>query len=388
MDQSIIVVGAGVSGILLRQGFQKAGIRFRVFERDASLGARVQGYRVRISDDGIEALRQSLSSERLDELKRYCSTLPIKNNIPTHVLSAIDGILKKPPVATKGPPLLVDRQVLRTALVKGIEAHIEFGKAFVQYNRTNTGIAVELSDGSMTEGPTLVGPDGAWSKVRLQLLPSYKLCDTGARPIFGKTPITKDFLSKFTSPQAMLGVTLLRSATADCLLKPMIFDPAEPITPANYVYWVLFSREDVYTDESRPDDQHSMLEIVQSAQQKMNNWIETFWCLSTQPNSSAGIIKIVISNPTKTPVSNAMDLKVVFVDAAAHVMAPTAALGATTALQDTAVLGPVEVALRGYKQEIPAYAQSALHKSMVSGKVMFGMAPFNELPLIGFRSTE
>jgi 2-polyprenyl-6-methoxyphenol hydroxylase-like FAD-dependent oxidoreductase len=44
----ILIVGAGLGGLLLAQALKKKGIPFDIFERDESLTARFQGYAVAI----------------------------------------------------------------------------------------------------------------------------------------------------------------------------------------------------------------------------------------------------------------------------------------------------------------------------------------------------
>ena len=74
MAEPVIIIGAGFSGLALAQGLLKHGqIPFRVFERDPDLHARQQGYRVRISEEGISALAQNLPPERFEKLKRCCA---------------------------------------------------------------------------------------------------------------------------------------------------------------------------------------------------------------------------------------------------------------------------------------------------------------------------
>lgn len=63
-SRPILIIGAGVSGLCLASGLRKnTALPLRVFEKDSSLHARSQGYRFRVSGEGIGALKHNLSPE-------------------------------------------------------------------------------------------------------------------------------------------------------------------------------------------------------------------------------------------------------------------------------------------------------------------------------------
>ncbi|HIH2644050.1 TPA: NAD(P)-binding protein, partial [Burkholderia cenocepacia] len=47
-DIHVAIVGAGLGGLALAQALKQAGIAFDVYERDAAIDSRRQGYRIRI----------------------------------------------------------------------------------------------------------------------------------------------------------------------------------------------------------------------------------------------------------------------------------------------------------------------------------------------------
>lgn len=65
-DEPILIIGAGVSGLVLAQGLKHRGIPFRLFERNASIANKKQGYRFRCEQPGLEALQQTLAPELWD----------------------------------------------------------------------------------------------------------------------------------------------------------------------------------------------------------------------------------------------------------------------------------------------------------------------------------
>ncbi|MCG0583493.1 NAD(P)-binding protein, partial [Burkholderia cenocepacia] len=55
-DIHVAIVGAGLGGLALAQALKQAGIAFDVYERDAAIDSRRQGYRIRIDATGQRAL--------------------------------------------------------------------------------------------------------------------------------------------------------------------------------------------------------------------------------------------------------------------------------------------------------------------------------------------
>lgn len=56
----VLLVGGGLGGLTLAQSLKRNGIPVKVFERDGAADQRVQGYRIRIQESGIAALKRCL----------------------------------------------------------------------------------------------------------------------------------------------------------------------------------------------------------------------------------------------------------------------------------------------------------------------------------------
>ena len=59
----ILIAGAGIASLLLAQSLRLANIPFRIFERDASFSFRAQGYRLRLSSQGLDAVEGVLDAD-------------------------------------------------------------------------------------------------------------------------------------------------------------------------------------------------------------------------------------------------------------------------------------------------------------------------------------
>ncbi|CAJ2505879.1 Uu.00g000090.m01.CDS01 [Anthostomella pinea] len=405
METPILIIGAGVAGLALAQGLFKHDIPFRIFERDGSFHARTQGYRVRISEDGIEAMRCNLPRERFDTLESSCAKVTSASNAPS-ILDASTAQAgaplfkpgQKPPSMqqTNTKPWSVDRSVLREVLTTDLSPFLEFGKGFQSFCEDGDGVRVTFTDGSTARGSLLVGADGTWSPVRQQLFPSYQLADSEGRLIYGKTPMAKELIEQF-SPVAMSGLTLLRGPQDSCLLEPMRFNHADVSlpTPEDYVYWVLFARKEQWMSDDKlirlgPED------IVALSRNLTKAWHGSLRPLFHQHGTIASVSRVLTSRPSALPTAAAPSgvhtaARATLIGDAAHPMPPTAALGATTALRDTAALvrhllesingqtGPA--ALRAYETEMNGYARAAVASSLPGGKAMFGMKDFDQLPV-------
>src|SRR4051812_14767058 len=85
--KEVIIIGGGISGLVLAQGFLKNGIPFRVFERDVTSNYRAQGYRVKIPPDVAAELRFCLSEERWRDFEETCATTVPRESL----INAING---------------------------------------------------------------------------------------------------------------------------------------------------------------------------------------------------------------------------------------------------------------------------------------------------------
>src|SRR5712675_1647004 len=95
----VLISGAGLGGLLLAQSLRSHRIPFKLYERDADGSSRSQGYRLRISVDGLAALEQVLDPAHYARFRAGCTELgPGK-------IDAIDAItMRAIPLAQLGGP--------------------------------------------------------------------------------------------------------------------------------------------------------------------------------------------------------------------------------------------------------------------------------------------
>ncbi|KAK1961161.1 FAD binding domain-containing protein [Colletotrichum sublineola] len=168
----VIIIGAGVSGLLLAQYLRKTNIPFRVYERDADLTTRGVGWGLTLHWS-LPALRSLLPEDLVARLpEAYVDRAAVARGetsaFPFFDLST--GELKgASPRAPESLRIRVTRERLRRLIATDVD--IQWKKSFVKYEERQNSVDVFFEDGSSVTGRILVACDGGPSRVRRQLLP-------------------------------------------------------------------------------------------------------------------------------------------------------------------------------------------------------------------------
>jgi hypothetical protein len=210
MAKPILISGAGLASLLLARSLLRASIPFIVFERDSSISFRGQGYRLRLSTEGLEAIEYALGPEAFKGFWDKCGktggsgfaalnaltgeklpppkkdddqekTGDAKPKVPTETLESRDGKI-----------IGIARGDMRKFFISGCEPYIQWAHRVTGYELTTSGVCAVFADGSKSvEGSMLVGGEGIYSHVARQVSQGkLKVYDTGARGIHGQAPTT------------------------------------------------------------------------------------------------------------------------------------------------------------------------------------------------------
>jgi 2-polyprenyl-6-methoxyphenol hydroxylase-like FAD-dependent oxidoreductase len=377
MSKQVIIIGAGLGGLSLAQGLKKANIPFRIFERDASKDVRLQGYRLRINPDGAAALKTTLPEPTWKLFQDTCAT----TELGFTMLDATTGkIIQRKPGADRhragsrreeDEVYTADRTTLRDVLLTGLEDDVQFGKEFLRYETKDGKVIAHFVGGLTVEGDFLVGADGVYSRVRRQYLPSVNPIDTDGRAVYGKTPITPEFLERFNK-DATEWMSVISGPNQISLFLELIKFPRDPAEVSSslrslkdYVYWVLISRSKNFLPDSELFSISSQ-QIAELSLKITENWdpsIRSLLELQQVEKTSAVRITSADANQKKWQSSN-----VTLLGDAIHCMPPTGGVGANTALSDAASLCElIKEGVEGisqYEEKMLGYAGQAIQRSM------------------------
>ncbi|PIA90440.1 6-hydroxytryprostatin B O-methyltransferase [Cercospora beticola] len=412
--EPVIIIGAGIGGLCLAQGLQKAGRDFLVLERDASLHDRPQGYRLKIERNGAQALKSALTETCFQKFEATCAITtcgqtdynPLNGQITKS--RAGSGLAGQQGLAAT---YTVDRGVFRSILTTGISDKITFDKELLSYDVINEGrsILATFKDGSQIRGSFLVGADGIRSSVRRKMLPKMKYVDTGAMCIYGKTPITPS-LEAEVPPKALRWMTTFVDS-APLIQSVLIGDSpltliSEPIRwssgsralgqmPMDYVYWAMVGRRELFTD-SKSTKAYSASEASKLSLEVTKEWHDSMNALmrlqDTEQCSAVPVVSAIPEIPTWQPSE-----RVTLLGDAIHAMSPCGGVGANTALVDAAELvklfgdpkrtgpsgiDPTSVSIGNYEASMRERARAMIMRSFVGSKKLFDQRPFEECPAV------
>jgi 2-polyprenyl-6-methoxyphenol hydroxylase-like FAD-dependent oxidoreductase len=382
----ILISGAGLSSLLLAQSLHRASIPFLIFERDASMSFRAQGYRLRLSSQGLDAVESVLGPEGFQRFWDKCGKTggggfgAIDAATGKKIEPASDGKPKGPVeslASRDGKVVGISRGDMRQLFLAGLEPSIHWSTHVTGYELTASGVHVMFADGSKSvEGDMLVGGEGIHSKVAKQVSQGrLKVYDTGARGIHGQAPTTAYKalgegvwrLLDESNPKGRLSViTNVRAGDMD--------------NPNLEFGWTMAAQPGVI---KAPNDEDSMIgaPAAKIAKDLTTNWHPRLKPLFDEMvEKEAAFWKITCSTPSGVP-EWPNEPRVTVIGDAAHSMTPAGGLGANTALQDSALLGRLLTEAGGYKEgltaayekEMRVYGSEAVGTSYGIATVQFGI---------------
>jgi 2-polyprenyl-6-methoxyphenol hydroxylase-like FAD-dependent oxidoreductase len=370
----VAVAGGGLGGLCLAQGLLKAGVDVTVYERDAQLAARRQGYRLHVDARAGLALEQCLTPGSLALFQATCGDASTRLTVVSERLRVLNEQRRTGSADPYAPATLstsVNRQTLREVLAAGLDGRLVFGCELAGYEAGPDGVRLNFAGGRQAEADLLVGADGVGSTVRGQYLPAATPADTGKRCIYGKTPLAD--LDRL--PSALWdGFTAVIGGAVGMATGPVRFrerpERAAPwLSPAgNYLMWAVaadrgrFGVTDERLSAMSPAELHALTAKL------IRTWHPDLRALHARAAVDETFLVRIRTSP---PVPPWPPSRVTVLGDAIHAMSPARGSGANTALQDAALLcrtltgadGDLTAAVGEYERQMRDYGYAAVAAS-------------------------
>lgn len=382
-QRPVLIAGAGLSSLLLAQSLLRSRVPFKVFERDASISFRGQGYRLRLSDEGLEAIESVLGPEDYPRFFDKCGKTGGSGFAGFDAVSGerTDKSLNNESLTSKGGIIVgIARGEMRKFFLQGIEDYVEFNKFVKGYELVGDGVRVLFVDGTTSDvGSLLVGGEGIKSSIAKQVSGGrVKVYDTGARGIHGQAPTTAfrglgEGVFRIRDERSANGIGIMTNVRSTDMDDPDI-----------EFGWTLGGPPGAV---KAPNDDYSIIgkEAADIAKALTKDWHPRFKPLFDEMNEAeAAFWKITCSRPSGVP-EWPNEPRVTIIGDAAHNMTPAGGIGANTAVQDSALLGRLLREAGGYKDGVTAeYEKGMRVYGSAAVKKSYGLAE----PLLGVKIDE
>ncbi|KAL8913331.1 MAG: hypothetical protein Q9171_001808 [Xanthocarpia ochracea] len=171
-EAHILIIGAGITGLVLAQALKKHGVAFEIFERDPDVAARGRGWGLTIHWS-LDTFLSLLPQHIVDKLPQvYVDPEASKSGENGNFLF-FD--LRSGETRWKVPPnkrIRVSRERLRALLLEGLD--VQWSKTLMSISTPDSNmVTAYFSDSTSATGTLLVGADGSRSRVRSSLLAHY-----------------------------------------------------------------------------------------------------------------------------------------------------------------------------------------------------------------------
>lgn len=376
----VLISGSGLCGLLVARALATHKIPFIIYERDQSAFQRAQGYRLRMSTQGLDAIQSILIQDAWHEFRSGVATT---KGSGMQSINAIDGEKQSEPFVPPPPPeddkedkkdtpremmsglgpngevYGVSRGYLRSSLMKGIEDHVEFGKRVTSYTSTDSGVIAHFDDGtSSPKGCMLIGADGVHSFIAKQVSQGkLKLYDTQTRMIHGQTT-TSAFKQLGEGVFAISDESLGKGESVRVICNVR---PDEMNDPKITFGWTMVCSPGLI---EAPGNKYQVVGKVAAdlSKQLTSKWHETIKPIFTQQiEEESGFWKMTTSSPEGVPEWK-NDIRVTVVGDAVHSMTPAGGNGANTALVTASILGKLLRLSNGWDESITSTYEKQMRK--------------------------
>ncbi|KAE8354269.1 FAD/NAD(P)-binding domain-containing protein [Aspergillus coremiiformis] len=359
----VLIVGAGISGLVLAQHLTRLNVPFQIFERDATVDTRDGGWGLTLHK-ALPALRQLLPADLLARLpetyvNHATTTHSDPGRFPFFDLKSGQALYHIPAAER----IRVSRRRLRQLLTHGID--IQWNKSLQRIESTADTVTVHFDDHSSCTGHLLLSCDGAHSPTRHILYPDAAL---NVLPIH-LLGATTDYTTEELHGAQEIDPSIFHGAHPDSntyLFFSFLETPHLPTKPYHCQLILSWSES---TNLTIPPSNTARLALMKSL---TDNWAQPFRALIQQLPEQTEVRSIRVADWIFSPDQVREHPRVVLLGDAAHTMTMFRGEGANHAIMDVQdLVSRVDfqgrtwtvAALRDYEREIFTRAVTAVVNS-------------------------
>jgi salicylate hydroxylase len=370
----VVVIGAGVGGLVLGRALRDAGAEVLVVDRD-SRPEETGGYRLHLDAEACEILARRLPPPVYQALLAS-SAGPSSFRRFTFFDHRLRRLLRIPRPGD-GDNLLINRVALRTLLCHGLDDVLAFGREFTHHTVEPDGaVTAHFTDGSTETGEVLVGADGVRSRTAAALAGRPTARRLRASGLAGSTPVGPETVlppELRTGPAFVFGpggtiVFLAAHDPTTASVDSAACQEVPAVVNAPFLLWGITTVREL-PFHARPEVHHELARYL------LRDWSPVLRDLvgAADPTSVTAFPYYATDPDTDLvpwpagPVTALGD--------AVHAMPPTGGRGAVTAIRDADVLAgelsrvlrgetTVPLAVHAYQQRMPGYAVDAVRESL------------------------
>ncbi|KAH7400149.1 hypothetical protein BKA64DRAFT_475624 [Cadophora sp. MPI-SDFR-AT-0126] len=177
----VLIIGAGITGLLIAQGLKSAGIKYSIFDEELSPEVRKREWTLNLHSASSD-LKKLLTPDLYSRLREAYTDPNHKwkelEYTPWYNSQTGEVIHRVPRTDT----INISRRRMRKLCGEGIE--VNFGKSLSGVSYEGDRVTAHFADGSAVQGDLLIGADGVRSVVRENLLGVEKAKATPCRGNF------------------------------------------------------------------------------------------------------------------------------------------------------------------------------------------------------------
>ncbi|KAK0736459.1 hypothetical protein B0T21DRAFT_411636 [Apiosordaria backusii] len=374
-QRPILIIGSGVSGLLLAQHLRKSSVPFRLYERDSDLTTRGLGWGLTLHWS-LPAVRSLLPEDLVSRLpEAYVDRSAVEEGRPSTFpfFDLSTGELKaSTPNTDESQRIRVSRDKFRRLLATGLD--IQWGKGAtgkVETDEQDGSVRVHFGDGTISEkGSIVVACDGGSSRLRQALFPGSEKFKIPVRLMGVKVECTPEEIEPlrkldpyFLQGAASENDTFVYFSTLDA---PGNGTGSDTYTCQIVVSWPI--RDNFFNSASPIPFPETNLESIQLIKTFASTWAEPFRSLALQIPEQTTEVKCLDLYDWPPPKNLRTAGKVVLVGDALHPMAMYRGEGANHAIIDVkefvdTVLPHLGDSQTGLRKALDAYEDTAVART-------------------------